>query len=97
MPLVGKYGDIWHSFSDMDTYKRKSGILAGYARDAGRSPDSIQHSTSWPGVDDAAAHVDAGVTLFTVGVGGPDYDLGTLKEAIAWRDENTPPPLSGLA
>ncbi|MGV9862712.1 LLM class F420-dependent oxidoreductase [Rhodococcus koreensis] len=97
LPLVGKYGDIWHSFSDMDTYKRKSGILAGYAHDAGRSPESIQHSTSWPGVDDAAAHVDAGVTLFTVGVGGPDYDLGTLKEAIAWRDENTPPPLSGLA
>jgi hypothetical protein len=30
--------------------------------------------------------IEAGATLFTVGVGGPDYDLGQLKKWLAWRD-----------
>ena len=97
LPLVAQYGDIWHSFSDIETHARKSGILADRCADHGRNPDTIAHSTSWPGSDEAAAYVDAGVTLFTVGTSGPDFDLTELKEAIAWRDENTPPPLSGLA
>jgi hypothetical protein len=29
---------------------------------------------------------DAGVAEITVGVGGPDYDFGKLREAIQWRD-----------
>lgn len=89
LPLVGQYGDIWHSFSDIETYQRKSDILAVQAQKAGRSADDIEHSTSWPGAGEAAAFVAAGVTLFTVGVGGPDYDLTELKQAISWRDENT--------
>jgi len=28
----------------------------------------------------------AGVTMFTVHRGGPDYDLGKLKEWVAFRD-----------
>ncbi len=35
--------------------------------------------------DDLAA---AGVAELTVGVGGPDYDLGELRELIAWRDRH---------
>jgi hypothetical protein len=27
-----------------------------------------------------------GASLFTVGVGGPDYDLSALRDWIAWRD-----------
>jgi hypothetical protein len=30
--------------------------------------------------------IEAGATLFTVGVGGPDYDLSTLKDWIDWRN-----------
>ena len=63
----------------------------------GRSPSEIERSTSWPGLEHAAAYVDEGISLFTVGIGGPDYDLAPLIEAIGWRDENSPPPLSGLA
>ncbi|NLE82539.1 MAG: LLM class F420-dependent oxidoreductase [Rhodococcus sp.] len=97
LPLVAEYGDIWHSFSDVDTHARKAGILADRCADKGRNPADIAHSLSWPGIEDASKFVDAGVTLFTVGVGGPEYDLTELKQAIAWRDENNPPPLSGLA
>ena len=30
--------------------------------------------------------LEQGVTLFTVGTGGPDFDLGLAKQWIAWRD-----------
>ncbi|EOM76853.1 LLM class F420-dependent oxidoreductase [Rhodococcus rhodnii] len=86
LPLVAQYGDIWHSFSDLETHERKKGILADRCRDAGRDPSAIAHSTSWPGADGAQALVDQGVTLFTVGTGGPEYDLTELRDAIAWRD-----------
>ena len=36
--------------------------------------------------DVADALVAAGASLFTIGVGGPDYDLGLVKEWIVWRD-----------
>ena len=39
---------------------------------------------------DAAASAESlhavGTRLFTVGVGGPDYDLGPLRDLVAWRD-----------
>ncbi|NLU84235.1 LLM class F420-dependent oxidoreductase [Rhodococcus sp. HNM0569] len=97
LPLVARHGDIWHSFSDLGEHERKAGILADRCADVGRDPAAIVHSTSWPGVDGAQALVDQGVSLFTVGTGGPDYDLTQLREAIEWRDEFTPPPLSGLS
>ncbi|NLG56420.1 MAG: LLM class F420-dependent oxidoreductase [Rhodococcus sp.] len=87
LPLVGKYGDIWHSFSDLETYGRKSGLLADYATGARRDPSEIEHSTTWPGIDEAPAYVEAGVTLFTIGISGPDYDLGQVRQALNWRDQ----------
>jgi len=39
----------------------------------------------------------AGVTLFTVGTGGPDYDLSTVMEALRWRADRLPEPIEGLA
>ena len=34
----------------------------------------------------ADALYDAGVRLFTLGIGGPDYDLSPVPEWLAWRD-----------
>lgn len=31
-----------------------------------------------------------GASLFTVGAGGPDYDLSDLRDWIAWRDSQNP-------
>lgn len=97
LPLVAEYADIWHSFGDRETHLRKAGLLANYCEDRGRNPATVEHSVPWSGADNAAELVADGVTLFTVGVSGPDYDLSTLTEAIAWRDDNTAPALSGLA
>lgn len=84
--MVAEYAHIWHSFADLDELKRKSGILAEHGESVGRYVSGITRSVSWPGADKAQGYVDAGVALFTVGTGGPEYDLTELKDAIAWRE-----------
>ncbi len=37
-------------------------------------------------LETADAYVEKGVTLITIGVNGPDYDLGPVKELLQWRD-----------
>ena len=86
LKLVAEYAHIWHSFADLDALKRKSEILAEHGTTVGRDTSGITRSVSWPGADTAQDFVDVGATLFTVGTGGPDYDLTELGEAIAWRD-----------
>ncbi len=87
--LVAKHADIWHSFGD-----------AGDARAQGRHPAAAlrrrrprpgRDRASRPGVSGSPEELgpqlrDAGASLFTVGVGGPDYDLTALSNWIAWRD-----------
>ncbi|QJY48744.1 LLM class F420-dependent oxidoreductase [Pseudonocardia broussonetiae] len=88
---TAEHAQIWHSFGDVDTLVRKNGILDGHCADVGREPSQVERSigVGKPPGEVADALVDAGATLFTVGVGGPDYDLGLLKEWIAWRDSRS--------
>ncbi|BCK59233.1 LLM class F420-dependent oxidoreductase [Nocardia wallacei] len=95
--LVAEYGDIWHTFAELDVLERKSKILADHCAAVGTDPESIERSVDWPGADKAPALVAAGATTFTVGTGGPDYDLSTLVEAIRWRDEFNPESVTGIA
>jgi len=87
--LVARHADIWHSFSDLDTLSRKSEILARHCADAGRDPAEIEHSVGTPRGNPAEVGpplIDAGATLFTVGVGGLAYDLSRLQSWVSWRD-----------
>jgi probable F420-dependent oxidoreductase len=87
--MVARHADIWHSFSDVETLKRKSEILAKWCAEINRDPSEIERSV---GVgrhtpDDIAAEFQAaGASMFTVGISGPDYDLSLLRKWIAWRD-----------
>lgn len=87
LPLVAQYAQYWHNFSDLDTLRRKSTLLAEYCTAAGTDPRTIERSVTWPGPAGAQAFVDAGVTLFTIGSSGPDYPLQRVLEAVRWRDE----------
>ena len=86
--IVGRHADIWHSFSDVGTFRRKSEILAGWCTEAGRDLTDIERSVAVRGEPGPQVEefLDAGARLFTVGIGGPDYDLSELRRWVAWRD-----------
>jgi hypothetical protein len=68
--------------------RHKLSVLDGWCDQEGRDPGEIERSVgvSVPPTEVADGLVAAGASLFTIGVGGPDYDLGLVKEWIAWRD-----------
>ena len=74
--------------ASLDTMRHKSSVLAEHCAAIGRDPAEIEHSTATQGVNTAAADdlVDAGFSLFTIGVSGPDYDLSRVPTWVAWRD-----------
>ena len=87
--LVAKHADLWHSFSDLETLQRKSAILDSHCAEIGRNPAEIGRSVGAPDGDprdSGPALLEAGASLLTVGVGGPDYDLAKLKAWIDWRN-----------
>src|SRR5689334_22228620 len=90
--LVAEYADIWHEFTDAETYPRKAEVLDGHCADVGRDPSAIERSSGVPeGSEDAMlagadALVGLGVTLLTIGVNGPDYDLTKAEALCRWRD-----------
>lgn len=88
--LVAEHAQMWHAFGDLDTYRRKSGILADWCAKVGRDPAGIEHLWPVPGGRPEAAEelVAAGVSHFVVGLGGngTGYDLGPLRELVQWRD-----------
>ncbi|MEJ5944638.1 LLM class F420-dependent oxidoreductase [Pseudokineococcus basanitobsidens] len=90
LPLVARHADIWHSFGDAETLRRKAGLLDGYCREIGRDPREVERSVGVEGdpADVGDALLGAGATLFTVNAGGPGYDLGPLRDWLAWRDDH---------
>ena len=88
LKLTAQYAHIWHGFGEPDVLAHKREVLDSWCGEVGREPEAIERSA---GVDKAPDEVAgalqaAGVTLFTIGVNGPDYDLGLAKEWIAFRD-----------
>ena len=91
LKLVARYGDMWHSFGDADTFREKDAILREHCANAGRDPDEIERTWGSRGDLDAAEAdglVAAGVQHLIKGIGGngSGYDLGPLRELVQWRD-----------
>ena len=89
--IVAEYADIWHGFSNSDpeVVRHKNTVLDDWCAKVGRDPAAIERSL---GIDRArvdladAIHA-AGVDEIHMGIDGPDYDFGPVKEWLAWRDE----------
>jgi probable F420-dependent oxidoreductase len=86
---TAEHAHIWHGFGDATTLARKNRVLDGHCADVGRDPAEIERSCGVQAPPDEAADalLDAGVTFFTVGVGGPDFDLDLVRRWVRWRDE----------
>lgn len=88
--LVARHASIWHSFSDAETFVRKSGILANWCQQEGTDFDAIErsvaHGGSTAGSPEIETFVDAGARLITLSVSGPDYDLSEIQSWVDWRD-----------
>ena len=91
LKLVAQYAQMWHSFTTAATYPEKAAVLDRHCADVGRDPATIVRSA---GVDNSGAGLIAnaealtalGVSLLTVGVNGPDYDLSHAEALCRWRD-----------
>ncbi|MDX6264722.1 MAG: hypothetical protein QOH84_6410 [Kribbellaceae bacterium] len=90
LKLVAKHATIWHGFGDAETIAHKHEVLDAHCAAIGRDPGEIERSTA---VGDKSpeevgkAMLEVGTRLFTVSTSGPDYDLGLLRDWVAWRDE----------
>jgi probable F420-dependent oxidoreductase len=87
--LVAEHADIWHGFGDPETIQHKSRVLDEHCAAVGRDPSAVERSC---GVDKSPDELgpqlrELGVSTFTIGIGGPDYDMALLREWIDWRDE----------
>jgi len=99
LKLVAQYAQMWHGFTTPESYPDKAAVLDRHCADIGRDPATIVHSAGvenangvrrGEGVGGLLANAEAltalGVSLLTVGVNGPDYDLSTAEALCRWRD-----------
>ncbi len=87
--LVAEHGDVWHGFTTVDSYPQAAAVLAEHCAAVGRDPNSIERSAGVNAdnlIADAEGLVSLGVTLLTVGVNGPGYDLSDAEALCRWRD-----------
>jgi probable F420-dependent oxidoreductase len=89
LKLVAKHAQMWHGFcDDVEGYQHKARVLAEHCANEGRDPSTVEHVIGT--FNDTLALADgfaaAGVSEITLGISGPDYDLGKLRELLQWRD-----------
>jgi probable F420-dependent oxidoreductase len=88
--IVAGHADIWHSYAELPTFVHKCGVLDEWCRRAERDPAEVERSIDVGDQrpeDVADGYLAAGATIFTMGVGGPDYDMSGLRRWVRWRDE----------
>ncbi len=86
---TARHADIWHGFGDAERFGRKSRILDEWCAVEGTDPAAIERSVgvSPHKLETVDGYLGAGATQFTLGVGGPDYDLAPVADWIDFRDE----------
>jgi probable F420-dependent oxidoreductase len=93
--LTAEHADIWHGFASggadeaAAAVRHKCAVLDDWCRKVGRDPKRIERSI---GVDPGALGIAdaihaAGADELMVGIDGPKYDFGSVREWLAWRDQ----------
>ncbi|MGL4745501.1 MAG: LLM class F420-dependent oxidoreductase [Dermatophilaceae bacterium] len=98
--IVAEHADIWHGFGGPEVIEHKHKVLDRWCAEVGRDPGEIERSAGvspTPGrlpedASDYAAGAEelyaVGTRLFTVGLNGPGYDPGPIRDLVAWRDSH---------
>ncbi len=93
---VADHADRWHAAFPQHAAELEPKVeaLQGWCDEAGRDPSDIIWSVGiQPGdfdrflADEAPALVEMGFSEFTLGFNGPDWDVDTGADWLAWRDE----------
>ena len=91
--VVAEHADIWHSFGDVETLRRKSAILDEHGAAVGRDTATLVERSAGVDAQDPAEAGDAllaaGVRLLTSSASGRDYDLTLTEKWVRWRDERS--------
>ncbi|MGA8046859.1 MAG: LLM class F420-dependent oxidoreductase [Dermatophilaceae bacterium] len=96
--MVAERAHIWHTFSQGAELVHKIGVLRGHCDTVGRDIGEIELSVGVGGRGREGRRPDSpevegrplydlGARLFTMGLGGPDYDLSLVEPWLRWRDE----------
>ena len=86
--ITARYADIWHGFADTETMRHKNTVLDDWCAQVGRDPAEIERSTTLRpySLEQAEEFLALGITHFVLSTEGPDFDVGPLRELLAWRD-----------
>ena len=87
--LVARHADTWHSFGNAEVVARKVQILDDWCARESRDPAAVERSVgvqTRPDELGPALHA-LGVRMFTMGLNGPDFDLGPVRDWLDFRDE----------
>jgi probable F420-dependent oxidoreductase len=97
--LVARHADVWHAMFPAHPAELEPPLAAlrDWCAVEQRDPASIVRAVGIePGQlgNDLARHADdyvaLGFTQFTLGVGGPGYELAPVRDWLAWRDDLAP-------
>jgi probable F420-dependent oxidoreductase len=87
--ITAQHADIWHSFANSEVLPHKLAVLGEHCDAVGRDIKEIEISNEIGRRD--VSRVDElhelGVSLFTMGLSGPDYDLERVRGWLDWRDK----------
>ncbi len=86
--LVARYADIWHTFAHDEDLVRKIGVIQAWGERDGHDTSGILISGDISRrTDDEVDRMHAdGVRLFTLALGGPQFDYERVHRMLAWRD-----------
>ena len=94
--LVARYADGWHAFfpDRPSELEPKIAALRRWCDEIGRDPAEIEWGVGLQPDDldrflreDAETYVAMGFTQFTLGFGGPGWEVERGRDWLAWRDE----------
>ena len=86
--LVARHADIWHSFVKPADLPHKLDVIKRWAETEKRDTANliVSNELHRKSPADADELFQAGVRLFTLNFGGPDYDWDGVKGWLQWRD-----------